>query len=262
MLWLTDIHAEIRDLTKIDALVTKIKKNPHPYICISGDIGENKLSYQILNLLSKQTDKIIFFVLGNHDYYGFSISEFQKMTDSIYRSHPKIHYLSALQPIEIKKNIGIIGIDNFYDFTGIEDIDPKSITSKDFFKISDFSDLQFSEIRNFLTCYSSICADFLEKKLNAGFAKFDKLILVCHVPITMKEELLKNEYGNKKWEPILSNPHLGQFLEKYMGQRPDKKLRVLSGHTHHKAHVSLLENLNISVGKANKEEIYLEQVLL
>ncbi len=252
MLWLTDLHIDFKSNSALDDFLKKISLVESDGICITGDIGENGKSISFIKKLSKTTNIPIYFVLGNHDFYGFRIDEFQTEVHLTFINDSNIFYLNSYDHIPLSDCTAIIGIDNWYDLSK-GDFFASTVTPKDFNEILTFSNLSKEKIFSFIQNYSHKLVDQLSKKLTNIFADFSKAILLTHVPPFREVCLYNNIVADENWAPFFAHGYLGDFLTTFMAKNPDKSLTVLSGHTHHVANYSPACNLNIKVGSCPDE---------
>jgi predicted MPP superfamily phosphohydrolase len=73
--WLTDIHLNFLKPKQLDAFLQNLSRETAGCFLISGDIGEADSVAGYLEQMAAILKRPIYFVLGNHDYYGGSIEE-------------------------------------------------------------------------------------------------------------------------------------------------------------------------------------------
>jgi predicted MPP superfamily phosphohydrolase len=72
--WLTDIHLNFVDSETRKKFYKNIDQTECEAILITGDIAEAPSVCDILKEFSEHTNKKIYFVLGNHDYYSGTVA--------------------------------------------------------------------------------------------------------------------------------------------------------------------------------------------
>ena len=75
--WFTDLHLNFLSDHQAEAFCTSLASTEADYFVISGDIGEARSLEHYLRLLESSLQRPLYFVLGNHDFYGGSI-EFER----------------------------------------------------------------------------------------------------------------------------------------------------------------------------------------
>ncbi len=89
--WATDIHLDFVNDQQVEALCKEITKiEPHAAL-LSGDIGNALSLEKYLLKLAGRLEKSIYFVLGNHDYYGSSIAAVREKVQVLSQDNPWLH---------------------------------------------------------------------------------------------------------------------------------------------------------------------------
>lgn len=73
--WLTDIHLDLVEAAVLDRFLKAVADGNPDLILISGDIGTAETIVDYLVLLRDRLTSPIYFVLGNHDFFGGSIED-------------------------------------------------------------------------------------------------------------------------------------------------------------------------------------------
>ncbi|MEO1273196.1 MAG: metallophosphoesterase, partial [Myxococcota bacterium] len=71
--WLTDIHLDFVDHPRFEQLCREVQEVQADGVLIGGDIAQAKDFDTWLEAMADTIDAPIYFVLGNHDYYGGTI---------------------------------------------------------------------------------------------------------------------------------------------------------------------------------------------
>lgn len=82
---------------------------------VTGDIGESRNVAPWLERMDDAWDRPIYFVLGNHDFYGGSIAGVRSEAAALSRKRPNLRYLTALGVCELTPRVGLIGDDGWAD---------------------------------------------------------------------------------------------------------------------------------------------------
>jgi 3',5'-cyclic-AMP phosphodiesterase len=72
--WFTDLHLNFLSDKDAKAFCAALASTEADCFAISGDIGEARSVQRYLRLLENSLQRPIYFVLGNHDFYGGSIA--------------------------------------------------------------------------------------------------------------------------------------------------------------------------------------------
>ena len=116
VVWLTDIHVNFLTRQQVVDLMEMVERTQPAAVLIGGDIGEADTVERTLEMLALTWKCPVYFVLGNHDFYGGSISRVrQRMTDLAARMQ-NLTYLSQTQDvIPLTPRVGLIGHDGWAD---------------------------------------------------------------------------------------------------------------------------------------------------
>lgn len=114
LLWGTDFHLNfLRQSPSVfgDYLM---EENPEANgIIITGDISNGTLVAQHLEEFSSTFTKPIYFVLGNHDYYGSSFDRVDGEVAKVVAGVSNLHWLN--QGWHIHEGVVLVGIGGWYD---------------------------------------------------------------------------------------------------------------------------------------------------
>ena len=92
--WLTDIHMDEKKSLEVYEFLQTLSEECKDAdgIFITGDIGEWGTCIPFIEVVEKTNNTPIYFVLGNHDFYGQSIEHFQEKVVLYFKSNPIVHY--------------------------------------------------------------------------------------------------------------------------------------------------------------------------
>jgi predicted phosphohydrolase len=260
--WATDIHLDMAGdvLGKVKILSSQLKNCEA--LLITGDISVSEMLVPHLSMLETVIEKPIYFVLGNHDYYGSNIGIVRRKVTNMCNSSSFLRYMSSVPFIKIDEGKYIIGHDGWYD---TQNGNPYSDTllMNDWIRIGDFN----SSIRasydgrainkNVIVGISKQLAqqsvNHVANAIKAVIKSSEHIVVMTHVP-PFKESFNASE----KYSGIPSTDILPWYTSKVMGDMllnaaktyPHVKFTVLSGHVHSHYDDDLLNNLNVKVGRA------------
>ncbi len=83
---------------------------------LNGDIACGITLPRILSFLAKKIQNIpIYFVVGNHDHYSFSINRTTEVLRKLCGKHKNLIWLTDQDVIQLNEETALIGEDNWYD---------------------------------------------------------------------------------------------------------------------------------------------------
>ena len=71
--WLTDPHLDFLESDALETFISRVAAEESDGLIISGDIAESHTVLPILERFDQVLKTPVYFVLGNHDYYGSDI---------------------------------------------------------------------------------------------------------------------------------------------------------------------------------------------
>jgi 3',5'-cyclic-AMP phosphodiesterase len=248
--WITDPHLEFLDEDALDNYLARITKSRAECFLLTGDIGIAPILADILHLLSKaSTNRPVYFVLGNHDFYEGSIAEVWKVARRAISSHPNLHWLSESLPIRIASNTALIGHDGWGD-ARLGNWQTTTVRLNDFDYIRELKGLSRTELVDTLRALGDDAAHHLESVLPKALEIADDIIVLTHVPPFAEAAWYRGNSSDPDYLPYFSCKATGDVLRRTMENAPTKRMIVLCGHTHGGGICTILPNLTVRTGAA------------
>lgn len=257
-LWLTDIHLEFLEEEHLQDFLKHIQQCEYDVLWITGDIAHGNNVSQYLIKLAVTLQKPIYFVLGNHDFYGRKTNDiYEEMC--IVSQNPYLTYLSTSPVIEINANNALIGHDSWGDGRWGH-YHTSNVMLNDFLLIRDFAGLDQEQILTRMQYLSHQAVRHIQKVLKNALKKYNHVWMLSHVTPFKESCLYNKEIADGNWLPFFSCKEMGDMLQKVMHKHPQKRLTVLSGHTHNEANVQISDNIHALVGQAEYCEPCVQQI--
>ncbi len=251
--WLTDIHLNFLKSEARKNFYQSVDKTDSDAILITGDIAEATNITDILSEFSAQTNKTIYFVLGNHDYYSGSVAKVRKEIRALCSKNKKLIWLGNPEIITLNNHTVLVGHDGWAD-TRYGDFDHSSINLNDSRLIAELYQaflLNKSELRNVMKKLADDDAKILEQTINeAVSSNIKKIIIATHIPPFPECCLHKEKQSDDNWLPYFASKATGDIVSAIAQKNPQINFLVLCGHTHSEALFNPYDNLEIKAGKA------------
>ena len=248
LLWATDLHLINTAATDWSPLLCAVDGQVDALI-VTGDIAESDELLQVLASLADQMGMPIYFVLGNHDFYGSSIGETTRRVIHHVRDDDRLIYLTDSQPVELATNTYLIGDDGWGD--AIEgDYETSYVRLNDFLRIDDFRSLAADQWKMKLVELGQQCADRLFSKLEQIPSDAVEVLIATHVPPFCEACWYEGKTTDANWSPFFVCGAIGRVLKTFADQNPEINLTVICGHTHHDGIARMSENLIVYTGAA------------
>lgn len=269
--WLTDVHFDhLQSDHHIISFLEQVKATNCDGVIISGDISTARGIVLHLGLIERVLQRPIYFVLGNHDYYGGSIEEVRKQMTELGKLSPYLRYLSNSTYHMLNASTAIVGHDTWYDV-----INGKGPDSR--FKMNDFRLIKEYRTRGSSGMYGSTeipMKDIVEvsrelahegvthiqKGIKDAFRYARTVIVVSHVPPYEESHIHEGKPGESEAQPWFTCKLLGDMLRDAAKAFPDRKVISLSGHTHGRFR-GVINGVDVRVGGAEYTQPRIEEVI-
>ena len=247
--WVTDPHFNHVALPAWRRWVDDVTSSQPDALLITGDISESHDIVFQLERIADAVDCPTHFVLGNHDFYRGSIAGTRAKVVDVSRQRPAICYLSDSDPIEIASDVFLVGDDGWGDAL-VGDYENSSIRLNDFRLIDDFVQSDPDDWKELLIQQGHESAKRVQQKL-AGLPENAKhVLLLTHVPPFRESCWYMGQTTDDNWAPFFVCGSMGEVLLEADKLRPERKITVLCGHTHHDGVAEMTENLVVHTGAA------------
>jgi predicted phosphohydrolase len=261
--WMTDIHLDmVGDVVgKIEAINNATRNSDA--ILITGDISISDMLVDHLSFLESVFQKPIYFVLGNHDYYGSNIGIVRRRVANLCNSSSYLKYISNVPYIKLDDGVNLVGHDGWYD---AQNGDPynDNFLMNDWLKIADFNSalrasfggrtLNKNVIIQIARTLAQQSANHVANGIKSAIKSSRHIIVMTHVPPFKESFNASEKYkGSSALEilPWYTSKLMGDTLMAAAKAYPNVKFTVLSGHLHSHYDDDLLNNLTVKVGNAN-----------
>jgi len=261
--WLTDPHLDhLRDEEMLLAFVKKLHSRPSDGLLITGDIAEGPTIYEFLGLVSGAYQRPVYFVLGNHDFFGGFMSDAHQEVRTVCRAVPQgiLNWMTDRDFIMLDETTALVGHDGFYD--GQAGQAGLTFSLPDFFLPGGNRDLiQALELGSrhlfrLLERLGRESAAFLRTQIQGAIRYGARRVLVItHVPPFRQASYFRGRPSEPHAVPFYVNQILGEELLELAGKFPNVKIEVYAGHTHCERVYEAADNLVVHVGRARYERL-------
>lgn len=208
---------------------------------ITGDISESKGLAQHIQQFVKGFEKPVYYVLGNHDYYGGKVGESERVMGATYLVDEAV--------VELSASTALVGDDGWYDATAgapyWSDID-----MSDFHVIEDFIGLGKYERIVKAQDLGMKATRRLEPKVRKAAKSYKKIIVGVHVPPYPEAAWHDGKMSDPNWLPWFSNVEMGKMLNEVAKEYPDVKFEAFCGHSHGGIVHQIKDNVMCTTGAA------------
>ncbi|MEQ8676426.1 MAG: metallophosphoesterase [Aggregatilineales bacterium] len=260
--WLTDIHLEMVAQSRLDALLREIRNHDVDALLIGGDIADaNTLGLHLLKIADAL--KIpMYFVLGNHDYYGADIPQVRHTAKLLTDKNPYLFWLPQTGVVELSTTTALVGHGGWSD-GGYGNFMQSEIMLNDYVHIKSLITDDKAERLAKLKNLGEDAADCLRPLLEKALNDYEHVYVLTHSPPFIEACWYEGK------TPALDDAYLPHFTCKVIGDlllevattHPDKTITVLCGHTHGSGTAQIRPNLEVITGGAEYENPLIQQII-
>lgn len=243
--WLTDPHFDHVSFDRFERLAEQIRTQGVDGLLLTGDISQADDVLFQLQRLQAAIGTPIYYVLGNHDFYGGTIEQVRHAATMA--THPGLHYLSTSESITLGNCVGLVGDDGWGDAT-VGDYDRSPVRLADFRLIDDFRHTAQEQWRELLARLGRQSRERLLPKLRSAAERCSHVYVLTHVPPFREACWYEGQTTDDLWAPFFVCGAVGEALREAAALHRTTRFTVLCGHTHHGGIATIAENLTVVTG--------------
>ena len=248
--WLTDPHLNFAGTLKVEALLAQLRAWAPDALLVSGDLGEAHDLEGWLLQLTYEAKLPVYFVLGNHDFYGSSIAQVRHDVRALCQAHPSLVWLGGLsEPVVLSSRVALVGHDGWGDGRA-GDVMGTRVMLNDFVQIQELRGLGRAQLAGRLAALGDEAAAHLGEQAKLALSSSPEVLVVTHVPPFVEAAWYEGHPSDDQWAPFFVCQAVGRALEALMRERPTQRMTVLCGHTHSAGEAWILPNLLVRTGEA------------
>jgi 3',5'-cyclic-AMP phosphodiesterase len=251
--WATDIHLNFLSAIGLTVFSETLAKQEADAIVITGDIAEAPTLEPMLTAVARAIETPIYFVLGNHDFYRGSIARVRELAASLSARSPYLSWLPAAGVIELAPDAALVGVDGWADGR-FGSFATSPVMLNDYLLIAELTGITKAERLAKLNALGDAEAARLAELLAEALPRYRRVIVATHVPPFREACWHEGKISNADWLPHFSCKAVGEALKRAAAAHPDRKIRVLCGHTHGAGTAEILPNLKVFTGGAEYGE--------
>jgi len=235
--WLTDVHLNFPGEARLVSFLAAVTREAPDVILVTGDTAESADVVSFVERMSRIAP--LYFVLGNHDFYGSSIADVRSRASATKR------WLPALGPIRLTAATTLLGVDGWGD-ARCGNLKSR-IMLADWHLIRDLQGMLAPSRIEALQALGAQEASTLREQL-ARLEPCPELLVLTHVPPFAEACWHNGKQSEANWLPWFTCIAVGDALLDYARRTPTTKITVICGHTHGRGEYRAADNLLVRTG--------------
>lgn len=233
--WATDVHWTIADDTEREAFLRGLEANGLKrldLVLLTGDIGDGlDATCEALSAIVERLGVPVFFVLGNHDYYGAHVARARSIVSRLMLDG-RLFYMTALDTAIEVGSVAYCGVDGWGD-ASYGDPTAAVMSMSDWFEIRDLAGSYPPEPPvSILRDLAHADADRLSRQLRSISERVREVVVLTHVPPWPGAAWHKGRPSDGYALPWFCCGATGRAIDAFAEARPDIQVTVYCGHTH------------------------------
>jgi len=260
LLWLTDLHLDWANIASRRQFYAALVATPFDAVVITGDIATAaSLPSELLDLGRACAPRPVFFVLGNHDFYGSSFAEVDRAVAAACAQQTNLHHLGQGDVIPLTATAALVGHRGWADGLAGRG-DRTNVKCKDIRHIADLKLNSAKEVFDKLEALGRDSASCFQDVLPGALQSFNRVWVATHVPPFQEAATFNGKQCGNRYLPHYCNVAGGKTIQRIAGYFPKKRITILSGHTHDQAGLRALPNTVVLVGGATRGQPQIQRV--
>ena len=248
LLWLTDLHLDRTDEKRRESFFRMLRGKSADAVVITGDISDARLLPGHLRELGQVcSPRPVYFVLGNHDFYGSSFDDVDQSVVSVCKEQANLRHLGQGEIIRLGSHDALIGHRGWAD--GRAGWGMRSFTSNpDYNSIRDFRGRSRSSSFGLMEKLGRTSGNYFREVLPYALSCYSRVWLATHVPPFTWAAFYDGKPCDWQRQPFFSNISAGGVIRAIARNYHGRHLTVLCGHTHSPAAVKVGGNIEVFAG--------------
>lgn len=259
--WATDCHLDFlkNDNKRLIAFAEGLIQQQPTGIFLTGDISVASQLVYHLSAIERVVQRPIYFVLGNHDYYGADIDGVRKAMRELTNVSGFLRYMPVMPYIALTPATAIVGHDCWYD-AHLGDWQNSTFGMMDWNAIHDFKQVNGNKatIVSLARKLAHEGVQHVHNGIKSAVRYHKNIIVLTHYPPFAEAHVHEGKRGDDSAMPWYTNKMLGDMLLDASKAFPTHSFTVLAGHTHGKVDIKVTNNLTVHVGGAEHNQPQLQ----
>lgn len=248
--WMTDVHLEFLSSAELEKFFDSLAAQKFDGLMLTGDIAQAKTITGAMRLFGL-LEIPVYFVLGNHDYYGGDIAPVRAEMSRLTREDLHLFWMPEVGIVELAPGVALVGHGAWADGRYGHFLKSPVILN-DYLLIASLRTPSDTERLARLNALGDEAAAFLRKTITQAAQQCPRVFVLMHPPPFMEACWHKGKVPdeNDVHLPHFSCKAVGDVLLEMAAQYPQVTFTVLCGHTHGDGTAQIMPNLSVFTGAA------------
>jgi len=262
ILWLTDLHLDRASEEKQRRFFSRLRQENADTAVITGDISDARRLPGHLKILAQSFGaRPIYFVLGNHDFYGSNLCDVDRSVSAVCGEYKNLRHLGHGEIIPLGSGAALVGHRGWAD--GRAGYGSRTeIPNPDRKMIADLCGLSDQAMFDKLAELGKESANYFRDVLPYSLKCYEHVWVATHVPPFTWAAFYDGKPCGRHHLPHYTNLSAGSAIYGICKQFPKSRLTVLCGHTHSATHVRASERIQVLVGEARTKYPQMQQLFI
>ena len=247
--WATDVHFEFCSQKQIDAFADSVRGAAPDALLLAGDTATAPSLATALKLLEARVPCPIYFVLGNHDFYGGGLGAVRGAIVTLTERRHSLRWLPTASVVSLSSTTALVGVDGWADGR-YGDYWGSGVRLNDFRRIVELTQLDRAAAFESLNRLGDAEASLLRLQLAQAVERHGRVVVVTHVPPFREAAWHEGQASGPDYAPFFACRATGEVLLTFAGEHPAVDFLVLCGHTHGAGEYQPMPNLRVVTGGA------------
>lgn len=258
---MSDIHLDKASPAKAIRLYAKLAGTDYDCALLTGDISNATRIVGDLEWLAKACgNRPLYFLAGNHDYYGSSLDAVDEALARLCDRVPNLVMLGHGEVIPLCPGIALLG-HRGWNCGRPDSAYGKRIQSPDQQHIEDFKGLGVVQFFEKIRDLGEESARYFRQVLPGALQKYRTVVVASHCPPFREGAIFNGRVCGHDWQPHFTNQAAGQVIGGIAKRFKHRRVVVYCGHTHSPVRVSISDNVELHVGGAQPGSPALQSVI-
>lgn len=244
----TDLHLDRVTECQRRAFFRSLSDSDFDALVITGDISVARWLPMHLRCIAEACHpRPVYFVLGNHDFYGSSFEAVDRSVAKVCARHPNLHHLGGGEIIPLTAESALIGHRGWADARagfGMKTV----VSSPDRHHIRDFRDLSHRQMLRLMEALGKASGRYFREVLPKTLSRFRRVWIATHVPPFYQAVSFNGRASKWSTQPHFANCSVGRVILEFAKSFPLGESTVICGHTHSASSRRIAKNVNVFVG--------------